>query len=90
MTKVEMIAALAEKGYSKKTAEKALADVFGVITDTLVKGEKVSVSGFGIFEVRDRAEKTVINPQTKKTVVVPARKVPAYKAAKALKEKIAK
>ncbi|NLZ46609.1 MAG: HU family DNA-binding protein [Clostridiales bacterium] len=90
MTKAEMISALIEKGYSKKSAERALIDVFGVITETLEKGEKVSVSGFGIFEVRDRAEKTVVNPQTKKIVVVPARKVPAYKAAKALKEKIAK
>lgn len=90
MTKTELISAVAAKGYTRKEAEKAIADVFSVLTETLSAGEKVSVSGFGIFEVRERAEKTVVNPQTKKTVVVPAKKVPVFKAGKALKETVAK
>lgn len=90
MTKAELISAVAEKGYSKKEAEKIITDVFETIAETLDKGEKVSVSHFGVFDVRERAEKTVINPQTKKSVVVPAKKVPVFKAGKTLKERIAK
>lgn len=87
MTKSELITAIAEKGeFSKKDAEKALSAVIGTITDVLSKGEKVAVSGFGTFEVRDRAAKESINPATKQPIHVPAKKVPAFKAAKALKE----
>lgn len=87
MTKSELIAAIAEKGeYSKKDAEKALCVVTETITDSLAKGEKVSIVGFGSFEVRDRAAKESINPATKQPVHVPAKKVPAFKASKALKE----
>ena len=90
MTKAELISAVAAKGYTKKDAEKAISDVFSCITETLEKGEKVSVSNFGVFDVRERAEKKVINPQSKKSVIVPAKKVPVFKAGKALKELIAK
>ena len=87
MTKAELITAIAEKGgYSKKDAEKALTAVTGTISDILAKGDKIAISGFGTFEVRDRAAKESINPATKKTIHVPAKKVPAFKAAKALKE----
>lgn len=90
MTKAELISAVASKGYSKKDAEKIITDVFDTIAESLVKSEKVSVSHFGVFDVRERKEKTVVNPQTKKSVVVPAKKVPVFKAGKALKERIAK
>lgn len=91
MTKADLIAAIAEKGdYSKKDAEKALATVVETITDSLKKGEKISLVGFGTFEVRERAEKTAINPRTKEKIVVPAKKVPAFKAGKALKDVVAK
>ena len=63
MTKNDLISAIAEKGgYSKKEAEQALAAVTETITEALVKGEKVSIVGFGAFEVRDRAAKDSINP----------------------------
>ena len=91
MKKSELIAAIAAKGgYSKKDAEKALAAVTGSVTDALVKGEKVSVVGFGTFEIRQRAAKESINPATKKPIHVPAKKVPAFKAGKALKEAVDK
>lgn len=91
MTKADLIAAIAENGdYSKKDAEKALATVVETITDSLKKGEKISLVGFGTFEVRERAEKTAINPRTKEKIVVPAKKVPAFKAGKALKDVVAK
>ena len=87
MTKAELITAIAEKGgYSKKDAEKALTAVTGTISDILASGDKIDISGFGTFEVRDRAAKESINPATKQPIHVPAKKVPAFKAAKALKE----
>ncbi len=91
MTKTELINLIAEKGeYSKKDAEKALSTVLSSITDTLANGEKISLVGFGTFEVRDRAAKEAINPITKQPVHVPAKKVPAFKAGKALKEAVDK
>lgn len=91
MTKAEFIDAIAVNGgYSKKDAEKALKAVINTITDSLVKGEKISLVGFGTFEVKERAAKTAINPRTKETVNVPAKKVPTFKAGKGLKDTIAK
>ncbi|WP_295210833.1 HU family DNA-binding protein [Ruminococcus sp.] len=91
MTKAELINLIAEKGeYSKKDAEKALAAVIDAVSDTLAKGDKISLVGFGTFEVRERAEKTAINPRTKEQIKVPAKKVPAFKAGKALKDAVNK
>lgn len=91
MTKAELINAVAAKGgYSKKEAEKALSTVIGTITDTLTNGDKVSLVGFGTFEVRERAAKDGINPLTKKPIHVDAKKVPAFKAGKALKDAVSK
>ncbi|MBR1764340.1 MAG: HU family DNA-binding protein [Ruminococcus sp.] len=91
MTKSELVAAIAEKGgYSKKDAEKALSAVVDSITEALVKKEKVSLVGFGTFEVRHRAEKEAINPATKKPIHVEAKDVPAFKAGKALKDAVNK
>ena len=86
MNKAELINVIAEKGgYSKKEADKALATVLDSITGALENGEKVTLVGFGTFEVRDRAAKVSMNPVTKAPFVVPARKVPAFKAGSALK-----
>ena len=91
MTKAEFIDAIAANGdYSKKDAEKALKTVIDTITDSLIKGEKISLVGFGTFEVKERADKTAINPRTKETINVPAKKVPTFKAGKGLKDTIAK
>ncbi len=87
MNKAELIAAVAEKaGLSKKDADKAVAAVFATITESLAKGDKVTVFGFGNFEVRERAARTGLNPRTKETIKIAASKVPAFKAAKALKD----
>ena len=89
MTKTDLVNAIAEKAdYSKKDAEKALTAVISTITDSLVKGEKVQLVGFGTFEVRDRKAKEAINPSTKEKIQVPAKKAPAFKAGKALKEAV--
>lgn len=89
MTKVELVNAVAEKaGISKKDSEKAVAAVFSAITDTLKTGEKLSLVGFGTFEVKERKERTGINPRTKETIKIAASKSPTFKAGKALKDAI--
>lgn len=91
MTKTELIAVVAEKNNcSKKNAEIIVNSVISTITDTLASGEKVSIVGFGTFEVRDRKEKKVINPQTKQMMIAPASKAPAFKAGQALKNAVNK
>ena len=86
MTKTELIGVVAEKTDStKKNAEAAVNAVVSAITEALVKGEKVSIVGFGTFEVRDRKEKQVKNPQTHEMMIAPASKAPAFKAGQALK-----
>ncbi len=87
MTKSELIDAIAViSGFTKKDAGKALDAVFEAIKQTLSQGEKVQLVGFGSFEVRQRAERVGRNPRTKSEVVIPARKVPVFKAGKALKD----
>lgn len=89
MTKSELINQIAEKSeLTKKDAEKAFSAVVSSITDALVSGEKVQIVGFGTFEVRDRKEKLSKNPQTGETITVPAKKAPAFKAGKALKDAV--
>ena len=87
MNKTELIAAVAEKtGLSKKAADAAVAAVFDSIKGSLKKGDKVQLFGFGTFEVRKRAARTGLNPQTKKPIKIAASKAPVFKAAKAFKE----
>ena len=91
MTKAELINAIAEKSeLTKKDAEKALNAVVSSITDALASGDKVQIVGFGTFEVRERSAKEAINPRTKEMIKVPAKKAPAFKAGKALKDAVDK
>ena len=91
MTKTNLIAKVAEMtGLTKKEAEKAVTAVFASMTEALAEGDKVSVAGFGAFEVRERAERKGLNPRTKETITIPASKRPAFKAGKALKDAVAK
>lgn len=90
MNKTELIAAVADKtDLSKKDADAAVSAVLGAITDTLKAGDKIQLVGFGTFEVRNRAAKQGRNPRTGETMTVPASKVPAFKAGKALKDAVA-
>ena len=91
MTKAELVTMVAEKAdITKKEAEKAISAVVDSITETLAKGEKIQLVGFGTFEVRERAARTGINPQTKAKIKIKASKVPAFKAGSALKEAVSK
>jgi len=90
MTKAELISAVAEKsGLTKKDSDKAVSAVIDAITEALVAGDKVSLVGFGTFEVKDRAARKGINPRTKEPMPIPASKLPAFKAGKALKDSVA-
>lgn len=89
MTKIEFVDAVAkETELTKKDSEEAINAVVKVITNALVAGEKLSIVGFGTFEVVERAERQARNPQTGTAIMVPACKVPKFKPAKALKELI--
>jgi len=91
MNKAELIAAVAEKtGMSKKDSEAAVNAALEAIVASLQDGEKVQLVGFGSFEVKGRAERTGRNPKTKESIVIPASKVPVFKAGKALKDAVAK
>ena len=89
MNKAELVAAVAEKtGFTKKDAELAVNAFVSSVESALVKEEKVQLIGFGTFEVRQRAARKGKNPQTGAVVDIPAAKVPAFKAGKALKDAI--
>ena len=91
MNKTELIAAVAEKtGLTKKDAERVVNATFETVTAALAKGDKVAVAGFGNFEVKTREARVGRNPRTKETIQIPATRLPAFKAAKALKDAVAK
>lgn len=86
MNKTELISAMAEKAeISKKDVEKVINAFTNVVADTLVDGDKVAITGFGTFEVTERATRTGRNPQTGETITIAASKSPKFKAGKALK-----
>lgn len=87
MNKVDMVNAISIKAdCTKKDAAKYLDAVVETITETLAKGEKISLVGFGSFEVVDREARTGRNPQTGETIEIPASKAPKFKAGSKLKE----
>ena len=91
MNKGELVAALAAKTeLSKKESEAALNALVDVIGETIAKGEKVQLIGFGTFESKARPARVARNPRTGAEVKIAASKAPAFKAGKALKDKVNK
>ena len=91
MNKAELITAAAEKaGITRKDAEKAISAALEVITGELVAGERVSLVGFGTFDVKVRGERVGRNPRTREEITIAASHVPQFKAGKALKDAVAK
>ena len=89
MNKSDLIAALAEKTeFSRKDAEKVLNAFVESVTDSLAKGEKIQLIGFGTFDVKKRPARTARNPRTGAEIKIAASKAPAFKAGKALKDKV--
>ena len=86
MNKAELVEKLAKKtGATKKAAQENLEAFIDVVTETLKKGDKVQLVGFGSFEVVKRAARKGKNPQTGAEIKIPASKAPKFKAGKALK-----
>ncbi|HEY4294347.1 HU family DNA-binding protein [Luteibacter jiangsuensis] len=89
MNKSELIDAIAEKAeLSKADAGRALQGLIEAVKDALKKGDDVAVVGFGTFKVRSRAARTGRNPRTNEEIKIPASKVPAFTAGKALKDHV--
>ncbi len=87
MNKATLIARMAEKSeLSKKQAEAALNAFTDTITEALKAGDKVQLMGFGTFEVKERAARSGLNPATKQTIEIPAKKLPSFKAGKGFKD----
>lgn len=89
MNKSELINAVAAKAeLSKKDADTAVNAVLDVITESLVGGDKVTLVGFGNFEVHDRKERSGRDPRTGKAIQIPASKAPTFKAGKGLRDAV--
>ena len=89
MNKSDLVAVVADKlGATKRDAEASLNAVVEAITESLVKGEKIQLVGFGSFEVRKRAARKGRNPQTKEEIKIPASKAPVFKAGRAFKDAV--
>ncbi len=91
MNKAELITDVAERTYmSKKKTDKVLTVMLATITQALAEGKKVKLKELGTFEVKERSEKTVYNPQNGEKMILPAKKAPFFKAGRILKEEINK
>ncbi|MDP4120627.1 MAG: HU family DNA-binding protein [Bacillota bacterium] len=91
MNKTELISMVAEKsGITKKDADKAVTSLLDTIVESVAKGEKIQIVGFGTFERREREARTGCDPRTKAQISIPASKVPAFKAGKSFKETVNK
>ncbi len=89
MNKSELIDAIADSAdLSKVAAGKALDATISAISEALKKGDSVSLVGFGIFTVRERAARAGRNPQTGEVLKIKASKAPAFKAGKTLKDAV--
>ena len=91
MNKSEIVAAVADElDVTRKDAERAVDKIFDLITMALQDGDKVVISGFGSFEVRERAQREGVDPRHGEPIVIPAQKTPAFKAGKGLKDAVNK
>jgi len=91
VNKADLIDAIAKQVSIAKTAAANVVDAFiDTVTKSLKKGEKVTLMGFGSWEVRERAARVGRNPQTGKEIKIKAKKVPKFNPGKELKEAVAK
>jgi len=89
MNKAELVNEVSgEVGLSKRETQKVVDAIIETIGDTLAAGEKVTLVGFGTLRVRSRKPRRGVNPQTRESIQIPAKKVPKFTAGKALREKV--
>lgn len=90
MNKEELVEAITKDvGGTKTSNAKVLDATLNAIKGALKKGDKVTLIGFGTFQVKKRKERTGVNPQTKKKITIKAKNVPVFKAGKELRETVA-
>ncbi len=91
MTKTDLITVVANKaGIPKAAAEKAVNATTEAIVEAVAKGDKVTLVGFGTFDVAERAARQGVNPRTRETIKIKASKAPRFKAGKAFKDRVNK
>jgi DNA-binding protein HU-beta len=89
MQKTDFIKAVAEKtGISQKETKQVIDAALTVVEEALKRGEKVTLTGFGTFEVRERQAREGVNPQTRAKIKIPATKTPGFSASSTLKEAV--
>ena len=89
MNKAELVEEVANQtGLTKKTSREAVDAVISAITDSLGREEKVTLVGFGTFQVMERKARRGVNPQTRETIQIPAKKGPKFVLGKGLREKV--
>jgi DNA-binding protein HU-beta len=89
VNRVDLVTVIAERtGLSKRDADRAVGAFCQAVEEALGRGERVSLVGFGTFEVRARGPRVGRNPQTGQQLQIPATRVPAFKAGKALREAV--
>jgi DNA-binding protein HU-beta len=89
MQKTDFIKAVAEKtGATQKTTAEVVNAAIEVISAALARGEKVTLTGFGTFEVRERSAREGVNPQTRAKITIPASKTPGFSASSTLKDAV--
>ena len=91
MNKSELISLAAERtGLTKKDTERLLNVSLEIVTEAMLAGDRIQLSGFGTFEVKDREARVGRNPHTKEAIEIPATRVPVFKPSKALRDQVGK
>lgn len=89
MNKAELVNEVSgEVGLSKEETQNVINAIIGIIGDTLAAGERVTLVGFGTFQVMNKKARRGVNPQTGATIQIPAKRVPKFVSGKALKEAV--
>lgn len=89
MNRAELVSEVSVKiGLSKKETQNVMDVLTETIGDTLAKGEKVTLVGFGTFKVMNKKARKGVNPQTRESIQIPAKKVPKFVAGKGLRDKV--
>ena len=90
MTKTELVKEVAKKTKApQKEVEAVLSNFFDTVKQSVKKGDKVAIIGFGNFEAKKRAQRTGVNPKTRKKMTIPEKRVPVFRPGKAFKETVA-
>ena len=91
MNKTQLIDIVAkESNQKKRDTELVVEALINAVTESVAKGEKVQIIGFGTFERKERGERTIKNPRTQEQMTVPASKYPSFSAGSVFKEKVNK